>query len=617
MPIISNVIERLLSARLFLIMGVISLFYCHLALAEAPGHAEPRYRIERLQVSEIGEENRRWAFIRRLPRAEIALPWSGGFTPRPDFFLLTLTTERDDEHLILEVSPTFLEKVTLQPLSGGALVNYSSDAQLRGLAAPPSDGGNDFRYPVFDLSMTERGEHYFLLTLDSRSSRALKLSFYPADDYSHKEIRSATGFMFFYGTLSMLALMTLFTGIAIKEKIYLIYSCYVIASTGIHFIAQGWAKSMNMSFGPVSQLDMMVLMMCLTLMTGVELIRITNFQLHYPTLWKWTRGLCWLIAIVSVCLLCLGHYAFVSASLQLVFLFLMVYITTMATIMSIKGEKAARLYLVAFLIHNTSTILAILRSFGILPVNDITLFSINFTIIIHALFIYLAITNKIYTLKLNSERLAQTELKLNFEVRIRELQGRFFKLLTHDFRTPISIICNELENTAPCQSRSMESVRKNATRLEQMIDQYIDTSFHLDLAKKEAAPTDIGSLLERVVSNFQFTCHDHDIRVASSSPQEWNINAGMLEIIIGNLISNVIRHSPGGTRCQIEYWTGNDRLYLGVNDNGPAIGNLKKGVGLTLTWEAVESLDGSISFSSCHQQGNLFILSFPATMASE
>ncbi|MFP2769895.1 7TM diverse intracellular signaling domain-containing protein [Oceanisphaera sp. KMM 10153] len=599
-------------------MALVAFFYCHLALAEAAGPLDSRYRIDQIRVTGIAEENRRWAFIRQLPRAEVTLPWSAGFSPRPDFFLLTLTNNSDDgKHLILEVSPAFLEKVTLQPLSDGARVNRKSDAQTSGLAVSSQSSSNDFRYPVFDLSMAERGTHYFLLILDSRSSKALKLSFYPAGDYHQKETKAATGFMFFYGTLGMLALMTLLTGIAIKEKIYLTYSCYVIASTSVHFIAQGWAKSMNISFGPISQLDMMALMMCLTLMAGVELIRITNFQLHYPTLWKWTRGLCWLAAMVSICLLYLGHYALVSASLQLVFLFLMVYITAMAMVMSIKGEKAARLYLVAFLIHNTASILTILRSFGILPVNDITLFSINFTIIIHALFIYLAMTNKIYTLKLNSERLAQIELKLNYEVRFRELQSRFFKLLTHDFRTPISIICNELDSAVSCQPRSMERIRTSAARLEQMIDQYIDTSFHLELTKKDATSTDIGSLLERVVSNFQFTCHEHDIRVASSSPQEWKINGGILEIIIGNLISNVIRHSPGGTRCQVEYWTENDRLYLGVNDNGPAIDNLEKGVGLTLTWEAVESLGGSIGFSSCHKKGNVFTLSFPATMVSE
>ncbi|OXY82418.1 hypothetical protein B6S08_02485 [Oceanimonas doudoroffii] len=583
---------------LFVVMLSCPSFFIH---AEASFHqgdcVNLCYQIEQLHVDYLPTAPLTLSQIRALPASPLTLPWSAGFTSQPAFFLLTLHTERDHLQQIIEVSPTFLEKVTLRPLlarPGAKHEQYIEQTQGLDVAA----GGHHqvFRHAAFDVRLAGAGEHHFLLTLDSRSVKALQLSFYTQEAYYQKDITSAIGFMLLYGSLGMMVLITLLTGLVLRESVYLVYSLYVLASSCIHFIAQGWAKYLGFWFESVPQLDVMALMMMLTLVSGIELIRITNLHIHYPRLWRWLRAGGLMMVAGLLCLLWAGHYSLVSASLQVVFLLLILFMTLMTAVLSFKGERAAQIYLLAFVAHNVSSVIRILASFGVVSLGAFSLFAINVTIVIHALLIYLAVLARVKHLKADSARLEKMDIKLKFEMRLRELQARFFKLLTHDFRMPVSVIGHALEQDDAGKPESMRVIRHQFFRLEQLIDQYVDMHFKLDVARDDGAPTDIADVLGAVVAHYQFASDRHEISLTPVSALPCRLNAGIMEMIVGNLISNVIRHAPEGTHCEVSGWQEKDQLLIQVCDDGPGIQRLNKGVGLTLTWEAVESLDGQIEF---------------------
>lgn len=90
----------------------------------------------------------------------------------------------------------------------------------------------------------------------------------------------------------------------------------------------------------------------------------------------------------------------------------------------------------------------------------------------------------------------------------------------------------------------------------------------------EKTPTDLRELIERVADRFrpQATGQEIDIRV--SVPQICPcvpVDAGRMEQILGNLLSNALRFTPKGGRIEINLECTPQSLHLSVHDSGPGV----------------------------------------------
>lgn len=236
-----------------------------------------------------------------------------------------------------------------------------------------------------------------------------------------------------------------------------------------------------------------------------------------------------------------------------------------------------------------------------------------------------------------------------------EAKSRFFTNVTHEFRTPLTLIIGTLSEKLHLLAENAETVirraevtvmYRNAERLLQLINQL------LDLAKLEAGQLnlhrqtdDIKPLLNRVVALFSSMAGQRNIRLGIHvSPERLSVShdVDQLEKVVTNLLANAFKFTPDGgqiiVRAEPIEMVGRAFIQVTVDDNGIGIapdqaervferfyqGTASRadrqpgtGVGLSLVKEIIELHNGTIRVDTKPGAGARFVVLLPFTESDE
>lgn len=247
--------------------------------------------------------------------------------------------------------------------------------------------------------------------------------------------------------------------------------------------------------------------------------------------------------------------------------------------------------------------------------------------------------------ELKQERLEKERLE-----EINQMKLRLFTNISHDFRTPLTLIIGPLERmlhkkigTSYIQ-RQHEIMHRNASVLLQLINQLLDfrksESGHLKLA---ASKSNIVPFIETIKVSFDEVARlrgiDYQFHAQDESIDLWfdKIN---LKKVIYNLLSNAFKFTPEGGQISISIskvikkkrkLTPTEFLKLEVKDSGRGVpkGNMKfifdrfyqlgqddttrsgTGIGLALTKSIIELHKGTIKAKSNEGEGTTFVALLP------
>jgi signal transduction histidine kinase/DNA-binding response OmpR family regulator/ligand-binding sensor domain-containing protein len=260
---------------------------------------------------------------------------------------------------------------------------------------------------------------------------------------------------------------------------------------------------------------------------------------------------------------------------------------------------------------------------------------------------------------LNRQKLkAAVEIERLEKEKIREIdsiRSRFFTNITHEFRTPLTLLSGPLEESlkaardpVPMEKNMLRVMLRNTRRLLRLINQLLDISRIESGSMKllvSAGPLAefVRSIASSYVSLAESRQIDFSISVEETDADCW-FDADKLEKILCNLLSNAFKFTPDGgsvaleLRTELQQSTESPRLaVLRVSDTGKGIApeNLDRvfdrfyqvsgsdagedegtGIGLALTREMVELMHGEISLESQIGKGTTFTLSFPVDKES-
>jgi signal transduction histidine kinase/DNA-binding response OmpR family regulator/ligand-binding sensor domain-containing protein len=243
------------------------------------------------------------------------------------------------------------------------------------------------------------------------------------------------------------------------------------------------------------------------------------------------------------------------------------------------------------------------------------------------------------TLELQNKQIIENE----------QLKSRFFTNISHEFRTPLSLIQSPVEEMLEDprrnekERRKLNMVHRNARRLLTLVNQLLDIS-KIDGNKMmlELIEDDIMKHLRAITGAFTSLAETKGINYVRHLPADvtysW-FDPDKLEKIASNLLSNAFKFTPddGEIIFAARYLNSNDHLpgcYLefSVQDNGPGIPSdrLEKifdrfyqieesvksesggtGIGLSLARDMARLMYGDIRVQSEPGMGSTFIVALP------
>jgi signal transduction histidine kinase/DNA-binding response OmpR family regulator len=243
------------------------------------------------------------------------------------------------------------------------------------------------------------------------------------------------------------------------------------------------------------------------------------------------------------------------------------------------------------------------------------------------------------------ERTAQLQQKADKLREMDAVKSRFFTNLTHEFRTPLTLILGPAElvlaHTQEAKTRQQVSLlQRNAQRLLKLINQLLDLS-KLEAGKMElnTAPGELVSLAKGSLFSFESLAAQKQITLRFTTSQDrlvMAIDRDKLEKIIYNLIANALKFTQvnGNVLVSItrDITDKSSWVQLSIQDTGVGIPTPKlpyifdrfyqvdasdtreqegTGIGLALTKELVELHGGSIQISSQEHVGTTVTVRLP------
>jgi PAS domain S-box-containing protein len=218
----------------------------------------------------------------------------------------------------------------------------------------------------------------------------------------------------------------------------------------------------------------------------------------------------------------------------------------------------------------------------------------------------------------------------------------FFSNVSHEFRTPLTLMLGPLEDLlgdagvagAPARDR-LRIVHRNALRLLKLVNSLLDFSrIEAGRASANFEPVDLAALTKDLASNFRSACARAGLRLVldcPSLPREAFVDRDMWEKIVLNLLSNAFKFTfVGEIRVALE--AGRDEIVLTVSDTGVGIPKAEiprlferfhriegshgrshegSGIGLALVLELVKTHGGHIDAQSEEGKGSAFRISIP------
>ncbi len=218
-----------------------------------------------------------------------------------------------------------------------------------------------------------------------------------------------------------------------------------------------------------------------------------------------------------------------------------------------------------------------------------------------------------------------------------EQKSRFFTGITHELKTPLSLIAGPLDDIADNPERlskekltgRIKMMQRNSQRLQRLIGQILEVSkLNANAVSLTLQPADIAGLTRQVAGQFHSRLEQQSLSINFSADkinESIYIDHQAWERIIFNLLSNAIKYSPQGGTIWVEIKDLGDRVSVTVRDEGVGIDQEEQekvfeylyqtnkqqraegtGIGLFLVKGLVEHMGGSVILNSEPGRGAAF-----------
>lgn len=228
--------------------------------------------------------------------------------------------------------------------------------------------------------------------------------------------------------------------------------------------------------------------------------------------------------------------------------------------------------------------------------------------------------------------------RVYIEKELSEYKIKFFTNISHEFRTPLTLIIGALERLrthhefSPEVHDSFEIMERNSSRMLRLINQLMEfRKSEYDALKLAVEPIEFVSYSRQLFKNFSNEADKKSITLT------FNTEVDTLDILADknyvdkieyNLISNALKYTPDGGRIEVRIALRDTLVEFSVQDTGIGVEPEKRaklflpylqsssshdsiGIGLALSRELARKHHGDIIYRPSASVGSEFILTLP------
>ena len=179
--------------------------------------------------------------------------------------------------------------------------------------------------------------------------------------------------------------------------------------------------------------------------------------------------------------------------------------------------------------------------------------------------------------------LKMREFEANKQRELENMKARFFANLSHEFRTPLTLIRGPIEElinkkAGDQQEEYYQLIQRNSEKLQELIDQLLElTQLENASIPLIAKQENLVSLLRGLLFSFESLAKQKNIKLSFNSQNDklicW-VDRDKLEKIINNLLSNAFKFTPsnGVISINVNSKSDNDEEFAEINISDTGIG---------------------------------------------
>lgn len=219
------------------------------------------------------------------------------------------------------------------------------------------------------------------------------------------------------------------------------------------------------------------------------------------------------------------------------------------------------------------------------------------------------------------------------------MKDLFFTNMTHEFRTPLTVILGEAENLRANDASALNQSQYNAiinqgNHMLDLVNQLLSISkVRSAIGSLEWQHGDISMMLKMVVENMRINAQSQGITISvESDNQDYNIDfvPEYCHSIITNLLANSLKFTSTGGNVTLKMQRTASKAILIISDTGCGIksqdlphifdlfyqgdnekSTLGTGIGLAMVKQMTEAMNGKIEVQSQEGIGTTFTVSIP------
>lgn len=224
-------------------------------------------------------------------------------------------------------------------------------------------------------------------------------------------------------------------------------------------------------------------------------------------------------------------------------------------------------------------------------------------------------------------------------VKATQMKEEFFTNVTHEFRTPLTVILGLSQEIARKRTTDTDtqhqakSIHRQGARLLELVTQLLDISkVKSAIGEPDWRHGNLAAQVEMMVETYMDYAQERGINISYNRPAELQTDfvPDYVNKVVGNLLSNALKFTPKGGSITVSLKQESKHITLSVSDTGQGMSQEEQshilepfytskskenphgtGVGLALVNEIVKATGGSIAWKSAPGAGTTFSISIP------